>query len=255
MRFDHCRHVQHCNVNCADLERSLTFYRGLGFETSARTTPEPQDGAGFGLPGDAAWDAWMLSDGRSNPVIDLLEWKVPTPTGAPHVHADALGMIALRLATPTVDAPTEVTDPDGTRLRLEPADHARFRGVVINVADLDESARWYVDTLGFERRDEATGGAPILGFPGDEFEIRLEPGDPDRPAYPSANHLGIYRMAFLVDDAAAAVESLRATGAECPDAVFLDMGPTLPIDGLWAAFFPDPDGTCLEFIESPAQRP
>jgi hypothetical protein len=29
------------------------------------------------------------------------------------------------------------------------------------------------------------------------------------------------------------------------------MGPDLPIAGVWALFFRDPDGTCLELIESP----
>jgi hypothetical protein len=29
------------------------------------------------------------------------------------------------------------------------------------------------------------------------------------------------------------------------------MGPEIPIDGLWALFFRDPDGSCLELIESP----
>jgi hypothetical protein len=29
------------------------------------------------------------------------------------------------------------------------------------------------------------------------------------------------------------------------------MGPEIPIDGVWAVFFPDPDGTCMELIETP----
>ena len=31
----------------------------------------------------------------------------------------------------------------------------------------------------------------------------------------------------------------------------LEMGPEVPIAGLWAVFFRDPDGTCLELIERP----
>ena len=27
--------------------------------------------------------------------------------------------------------------------------------------------------------------------------------------------------------------------------------PEIPIDGVWAMFFPDPDGTCMELIETP----
>jgi hypothetical protein len=33
------------------------------------------------------------------------------------------------------------------------------------------------------------------------------------------------------------------------------MGPGIPVDGLWAVFFRDPDGTCLELIQRPALRP
>ena len=29
----------------------------------------------------------------------------------------------------------------------------------------------------------------------------------------------------------------------------------MTIEGLWACFFPDPDGTCLELIESPRLSP
>jgi hypothetical protein len=29
------------------------------------------------------------------------------------------------------------------------------------------------------------------------------------------------------------------------------MGPEIPVDGVWALFFPEPDGACLELIETP----
>lgn len=241
------RHVQHCNVNCRNLDRSVGFYRDeLGLHPLVRTAPDPQDGSGFGIDGPARWDAWMMSDGRANPVIDLLEWKVPTSHNPPHSSPDALGMIALCLATPTVDEATEVIDPDGTRLRLEPGDAVRFLGVVINVRDVEASDAWYRRVLGL------VGPAGRLSVPGDEFVIGLRRGAPDSAAYAEATDLGIFRIAFLVDDATAAVADARRNGADCPDPVMLDMGPTIPIDGLWAAFFRDPDGTCLEFIESPA---
>ena len=241
------RHVQHCNVNCRDLARSVAFYRDeFGLTPLVRTAPAPQDGVGFGIGGPAQWDAWMMADGRPHPVIDLLEWIQPVPTGRPHDEPDAIGMIALRLGTPTVDAPTEVTDPDGTRLVLEPADRVTLLGVNINVGDVAKATEWYQRVLGL------TPTAAGLVVPDDDFEIRLRPGATDRPAYQRATDLGIFRMAFLVDDAADAVESIRAAGHPCPDPVWLDMGPTIPIDGLRAAFFRDPDGTCLELIEAPS---
>lgn len=237
--------VQHCNVNCSDLDRALAFYRDeFGFAPLVRTTPEPQDGSGFGIDGLAAWDAWMLSDGRDAPVIDLLEWQVPRPTGAPN-PPDGLGLAALVIEHPDVATSTTRRDPDGTPLALRPGPVVRFAGVRINATDVDTSLAWYRSVLGFE------GDAAALRLADDDFTVELMPGDRTVPAIGAANQLGIFRMAILVDDAAAAVAQVRARGATCPDPVWLDMGPTIPIDGLWATFFRDPDGACVEFIQAP----
>ena len=77
------RSVIHCNLNCADLERSLRFYRDfVGLQPLQHTNPAPQNGSGFGMPDDVTWDAWMMGDprGHQGTVIDLLEWKQPAPT-------------------------------------------------------------------------------------------------------------------------------------------------------------------------------
>ena len=59
-------------------------------------------------------------------------------------------------------------------------------------------------------------------------------------------------MAFMVKDIHACHDELLRQGVGCPAPVFLDMGPEIPLDGVWALFFPDPDGTCLELIETPS---
>ena len=49
--------VTHINVNCSDLERSMHFYRDqVGLVPQSHTKPLPQEGAGFGLPGQVVWD-------------------------------------------------------------------------------------------------------------------------------------------------------------------------------------------------------
>ena len=67
----------------------------------------------------------------------------------------------------------------------------------------------------------------------------------------AANQLGLFRMAFLVEDARAGHAELLRRGVETGEPVWLDMGPDVPVDGLWAVFFRDPDGTCLELIQTP----
>jgi glyoxylase I family protein len=165
-------------------------------------------------------------------------------------------------------------DPDGTLLELvpTPGDLARLSHVAVNCSDLARSLAWYQRVLGLSARSRSTRkleSGEWLGVPGpleqervslvpparpEGFAVELcewkQPRAAGRPAA-QANHLGIFRMAFLVEDAHAAWAELRAQGVVCPPPVWLSMGPEIPIDGLWAVFFPDPDGTCLEMIQSP----
>jgi catechol 2,3-dioxygenase-like lactoylglutathione lyase family enzyme len=164
-------------------------------------------------------------------------------------------------------------DPDGTLVEFieQPGGPSpQLVHVNVNCSDLANSRAWYERVLGLEMRGSSAPG-PIsgeaFGFDGSceyqaaflfardgGFAIDLLEWKQPRPVgapYPNANHLGIYRMAFLVADARASWERLRSLGVDCPEPVFLDMGPDIPVDGVWAVFFSDPDGTCLELIESP----
>ena len=84
----------HVNVNCSDLERSLGFYGDLvGLKAAVRTRPEqPQPGGAFGLA-QVQWDAWIMAgdDAPDGVVLDLLERKVPLPSGSPPASLTELG--------------------------------------------------------------------------------------------------------------------------------------------------------------------
>ncbi|NQZ96070.1 MAG: VOC family protein [Myxococcales bacterium] len=299
--------VIHVNVNCSDLRRSLAFYQDfVGVKSESHTDPEPQDGTGFGMPGAVQWDANILHDerGYEGPGIDLLEWKIPTPTGLPYAEPNHLGFYRLCLLVPDIDAvysqaqergvpclsaPQEVLldrdagisvralfchDPDGSLVEFvehESARVPRLAHVNVNCSDLSLSTEWYERVMGLEVRGASKPGpvsGEAFGLAGEvEWDARFLfiPGREDmaidllewkRPTpigrpYEEANHLGIYRMAFGVGDIQACHDELRAQGVECPPPVFLDMGPEIPVDGVWASFFFDPDGTCLELIETP----
>lgn len=277
--------VAHCNVNCSSITRSREFYGALlGLGTGTHTKPDPQDGRGFGIDGDAAWDAWMMHDHRgpfTAPVVDLLEWLVPVPTGAPYGDPTAVGLANLRFAVPSIadlrgrlDPGTVqgagpdslgIVDPDGTRLVFVEADvpGIEYRGVTVNCSDLGHSMEWYQRVLGVEPTIPGAVAGSLFGadpvataavsLPGraEVFTISFESWGTGGRAYAEANHLGIFRMAFIVDDIDAWYDSFRSQGVECfSPPVTLDMGPEIPIDGLRALFFPDPDGACLELIES-----
>ena len=219
----------HINVNCSDLERSTAFYRDtLGLSVITHTAPEaPQDGAAFGL-GQAQWDAYIMggADGFGRPVVDLLQWIIPTPL--PRPEADACGFRVLR-AGPSDGPGRHLTDPDGTAVQLVSGPPG-FSGVVIGCSDLDASQRFYSEVVD-------------LG----DF-VELVPGR--GPAAPHANTLGMWRLALSTDDIDRDVAFLRRAGVHCrSDAVAMSMGPGLPT--IRFVLFSDPDGTTLELIQRP----
>ncbi|HKK51468.1 MAG TPA: VOC family protein [Myxococcota bacterium] len=297
--------IQHVNVNCSNLERSLGFYRDVvGLVPQSHTHPLPQEGAGFGLPGQVRWDAHLLHDDRglAASAVDLLEWKSPAPIGRPPRAAHSLGLFRLCLTHPDLDAlharleadgvpcrsePVEIPvlseqrvrflccdDPDGTCIEfIEMPGPVRTLHVNVNCRDLDASSAWYqrvlgvapiaeraepppADGRGFGLEGECRYRADFLGVPGAEgsFVIDLlewlEPEPIGEPLV-EANHLGLFRLAFMVDDAAESCAELDRLGVEHSGPCWLEMGPEIPIEGLFAVFFRDPDGTCLELIETP----
>lgn len=211
------------------------------------------------------------------PGIHRLLYTVPSLADAlPRVGGAGRG--ALAIATVARGAPGEriawTLDPDGTVIELvEDPCTARVcaRAVAIVCRDLERSVAWYERVLGLtatarERRVQAPGApfgstgdvswdAATLELPGrpGHYALRLEQWHaPPTVARPRAvaNQLGPFRVAFLVDDAHAWHAELARRGVACTSPpAWLDMGPEIPLDGLWALFFFDPDGACVEMIQ------
>ncbi len=172
--------IFHVNVNCSNLDRSLRFYGdGLGLTPSSHTTPAGvQPGDAFGLAA-AQWDAWIMTgdNGFAGGAIDLLEWRIPTPTGAPPVHLYEAGWQRVGLLVPDVDAARAaatahggtawsdvfdtggetalrlcfVTDPDGVAVELiHGGIGPRLAFVGITCRDISRSLAFY-ESLGFTK--------------------------------------------------------------------------------------------------------
>lgn len=169
--------IYHVNSNCSDLERSAQFYEALGLQRILRTVPSAsQSGEAFGLA-EVAWDAWMMhsEDGPDGLSLDLLEWKVPAPTGRPAALDGEPGLNRLMITTPDLPAaigralaaggtlvggPVEVEagsdrpilammlDPDGVPVQLLDSDRVSIAQVVVNCADIDETLAYYTDVMG-----------------------------------------------------------------------------------------------------------
>ena len=168
-------------------------------------------------------------------------------------------------------------DPDGACVEfLEREGPPRLLHANLNCSDLERSSEWYRRVLGLERLMPRVEPGPVdgrgLGL-GPTCRFRADflalPGGPDlvldllewqepRPCGAparDAHQLGFFRMAWLVADAEAACAELDRLGVAHSGPCWLEMGPEIPIEGLHAVFFRDPDGTCLELIEQPRLAP
>ena len=170
-----------------------------------------------------------------------------------------------------------VTDPDGISVEFRQAPgRSRLQSLQLNCSDLDLSSAWYRDHLGLEsrgrRRVEQADALPYglqgrvslqvetLGLPGKDAALEIQLVQWHQPEISGspigrANEVGLFRLAFLVEDAERDDRWLREQGIATSGAVWLDMGPEVPVDGVYANFFPDPDGSCLELIGLPSVTP
>jgi len=218
--------VLHINVNCTGLDRSVEFYRQVtGLTPISHTAPEsPQPGGAFALD-SAQWDAWIMAGPLrfERPVVDLLEWKVPPPSGRPARRGERLGFEALRLSVPDVEAALAAAtayggattgangceDPDGTVLELVAGPGGPV-GVTVRCAGPARSRQFYSEVIGLATdgdtmvRDETTG-----------FSFEFLPAVATAPAPVPATSLGMWRLAFATDDVRRDVEELARHGVRC----------------------------------------
>lgn len=110
----------HVNVNCSDLDRSLAFYKALGFkeiqdfgenskrEKSPREDPALGDdllGPILGLPKGLKARArlLMLDDNPRSTRLDLIQWLEPGPEGKPYPHLTHLGIARICFKVTGID--------------------------------------------------------------------------------------------------------------------------------------------------------
>lgn len=204
----------------------------------------------------------------SHPDLDALHARLVAsgvPTAAPPARMQLSDELAVRFLC--------TFDPDGACVEfIEREGALQLLHVNVNCRDLERSSDWYRRVLGLERLMPRVEPGPLdgggLGLDGVcrfRADFLALPGQPDlvidllewleprpvgRPPA-AANQLGWFRLAWLVEDAASCCAELDRLGVPHSGPCWLDMGPEIPIAGLNAVFFRDPDGTCLELIERP----
>jgi glyoxylase I family protein len=159
-------------------------------------------------------------------------------------------------------------DPDGVAVQLVEGDRTSIVQVVVNCADIEESLTYYRDVMGlrpFGPVETVSQPAKLHGLDhdglmksvvladaGSVFTVALvewiDPCVRVETRVPSANELGLFRMAWSTEDCAHDEEIVRAAGS-VPFAPTgeLSVGDNLPL--LLVLFWPGPNGECLEVIE------
>jgi catechol 2,3-dioxygenase-like lactoylglutathione lyase family enzyme len=218
-------------------------------------------------------DPATIGSARSSPAdvgISALGFRVPSVAAAADRISAAGGERTARSLSETA---VVAHDADGVDIDLvgdESEEHsATITHVRLNCGSLERTTRWYealgLRTVGGAETEVWTDAAgprsreavPVqrLSF-GDRsgFELRLTtwPGtDGAQRAPAAANHRGLFRMAFAVDDVDAAVATARGHPLlEARDPEFVPM-PGTPLGGLRVAFLRDPDGVTVELVERP----
>jgi catechol 2,3-dioxygenase-like lactoylglutathione lyase family enzyme len=90
----------------------------------------------------------------------------------------------------------------------------------------------------------------MLRLPGDNYHLEVGSWKPGKLAEPTSptkfNQVGVVRLSFLVDDIDEELEDIKSKGIAVtygPETLHLNWGTTR------FAFFKDPDGTFVEFLE------
>ncbi|SNB68040.1 Catechol 2,3-dioxygenase [Arboricoccus pini] len=131
---------------------------------------------------------------------------------------------------------------------------ADFDHLVLNVTDVEASARWYEDVLGMRREEFQGGDGPRLALKFGRRKINLRPADASQKDWFTASEArpGSADLCFLTSTSPAEVMThLRTLG------VSIEAGPTKKqgaLGTLDSIYCRDPDGSLIE-IASYAGHP
>jgi predicted lactoylglutathione lyase len=169
------RNIQffHINVNCSDLERSLAFYKAIGFkevidfgDKSGKEQNTPKTEAATGLGDDklarilglrgrlkARARIMMLDDNQRGTRLDLIQWIEPGYEGKPYPHLTHLGAARICFKVKDIDDLYRVVCEAGGKPFSEPltVDLGPSRQKVFCVPDPDGTVLEFMEFLATEK--------------------------------------------------------------------------------------------------------
>ncbi len=115
--------IFHININVKNFERSLEFYKMVGFKVILDIGEGPNKGndVGLNIPNSRARAALLaLSDDPRATRIDLIEWKEPQTAGAPYPHLYHAGAARIALFAKNIDEEFARLKAQGVEMVSEP---------------------------------------------------------------------------------------------------------------------------------------
>jgi catechol 2,3-dioxygenase-like lactoylglutathione lyase family enzyme len=111
--------LYHLNINVADLDRSIAFYRIFGFEAVFRGLLDEVDTLGFARafaapPNAAEYALIRIGDDPRATCIDLVQWRTRPTHGSPYEAVNHAGIYRFLI---------HVDDPDAILAALRAAGH------------------------------------------------------------------------------------------------------------------------------------
>jgi glyoxylase I family protein len=115
--------VFHININVTDFDKSLAFYKMLGFKVvlDIGEGPNKANDKGLNIPDSRARAALLsLSDDPRATRIDLIEWKQPRTEGAAYPHLYHAGAARIALFTKGLEEEYARLKTNGVEMVSEP---------------------------------------------------------------------------------------------------------------------------------------
>ena len=115
--------VFHLNINVKDFDRSLEFYKNLGFKVvlDLGEGANPANEKGLNIPNSVGRAALLaLGDDPRATRLDLIEWKQPQTAGAPYPHLYHTGIARIALFTKNLDEEYQRLKASGVEFVSEP---------------------------------------------------------------------------------------------------------------------------------------
>ncbi len=117
--------VFHINLNVTDFEKSLAFYKMVGFKVvfNIGEGPNKANDVGLNIPNSLARAALLaLSDDPRATRIDLIEWKQPKTEGKAYPHLYHAGAARIALFTKGLDEEYKRLKAEGVEMISEPVE-------------------------------------------------------------------------------------------------------------------------------------